>query len=336
MNYFEKRRPEKQANHKPASSNVWLVAGDETGRFEKNTDTGFHGVALVLARTGDWHGIVNEELAGQKVQDRFKRPVEGLAEHLGALYPDAARREKECQKHHVLAAFDYFRWKTELTGGSFDLESTPSDPVLRHLLESMRWLAGHPRLLCVGVYGNGGDLYKRLYRGDDSMAALGALYGRLLAAIYPFLGNKPCVRLLSGGRSETPDSPGVSRVGVALPGSIRQPSRQTGGDRVNISFLQDSFWESMSALQEDTGLPDGVLQRQQTLSVHSVPREFNDQLRHEALNAPDTEIMKNLADLACGMMASLEDNVRDKKIRFNLGRQPGKNMRFFNIQDILA
>ena len=200
----------------------------------------------------------------------------------------------------------------------------------------MRWLARHPKLLSIGIYGNGGELYQRLYRGDDPMAALGSLYGHLLAVAYPFLGNKPLLRLLLSGRSEIPGSSGVARAGVALPGSNRQPSHQTGGDRVNISFVQNSFWESLSTLQNDIDLPNGALPRQQALAAHSFHKQFKDQLGQEGINSPDTDMMKNLADLACGMMASLDPKSRDKKVCFNFGQQPGPNMRFFSIKDFLS
>ena len=337
MNNFKKNQPKQHATPNLSSNNVLLAAGDETGPFEKNTDTDFHGVALVLARAEDWLDIASEKIGGETVRDRFTRPVQGLVQHLAEVYQrDSQRREKEVNKHHVLTAFDYFNWQKQLPGGLFDLAATSDDPVLLNLLESMRWLARHPKLLSIGIYGNGGELYQRLYRGDDPMAALGSLYGRLLAVAYPFLGNKPHLRLLLSGRSEIPGSFGVARAGVALPGSNRQPSHQTGGDRVNISFVQNSFWESLSTLQNDIDLPNGALPRQQALAAHSFPKQFKDQLGQEGINSPDTDMMKNLADLACGMMASLDPKSRDKKVCFNFGQQPGPNMRFFSIKDFLS
>ena len=203
-------------------------------------------------------------------------------------------------------------------------------------LESMGWLAHHPKLLSIGVYGPGVDLYQRLYRGDDAMAALGALYGHLLAAVYPFLGGNPCLRVLLSGRSEKSTTPGVARTGVQSAASGRLPSGQTGGDRINIGFTQDSFWQTVSALQPDICLPNGVSQRNQTLAVYSHPSKFEAQLRSEGTQLPDTQWLKNLADLACGMMAALSPDNRGKKIRFALGQRPGSNMRFFTIQDLLA
>jgi hypothetical protein len=234
------------------------------------------------------------------------------------------QRRKEQGKHHVRPAFLYFDREPKLKPGTFTLDAEPEDPVLGHLLQSMRWLATHPRLLSVGVYGQGNDLYS-LCRSDDPMAALGNLYGLLLALAYPFLGPRPALRVLLSGRTEA--------TGTA---DKRLPSSQTGGDRINIGFMQDNFWHSLEALKPDVEPPSGILPRQRALAAHSQPGEFERQLERENVAGLKTGMMKNLADLACGMMATLAPANRDRKIRFDLGRQPGPAMRFFTMEELAA
>jgi hypothetical protein len=333
MNNYGKT-PERRQSTVSASipNNLWLAVGDETGQFEKNTDTGFHGVALVLARAGDWPGIASEDLLGRSVQYRLNRPVQGLESHLTTLFPNEEQRRVEQRKHHVLTAFRYFERPAGPPPGIVKLDAESDDPVLKHLLASMRWLAGHPRLLSIGVYGRGSDLYN-LHRSDDTMAALGNLYGLLLAMVYPFLGPSPRLRVLLSGRTETAESPGVARTAVSST-QERLPSGQTGGDRINIGFTQDSFWHHLESLKQDLNLPGGAEPRQRALAVHSHPTKFKRQLNQDGIADVDTDMMKNLADLACGMMATLDEGNRPRKIRLNLGKQPGPNMRFFAMREI--
>jgi hypothetical protein len=336
MNRTEMRRTTGISSNPSPLGNLWLAVGDETGQFEKNSDSSNHGVALVLAKAVDWAGIANEQIDGYSVQYRFSRPVEGLAPHLISLFPAADKLRKEESRHHVMAAFRYFESQKHLVGGTFGLSDAPDDPVLRSLLVSMRWLAGHDKLLGVGVYGPGLDLYQRLYQGDDPMAALGALYGHLLAAVFPFLGRSPRLRVLLSGRTENAATAGVERVKQQSSRAERLPSHQTGGDRINIAFTEDSFWQVLSGLEKDADIPQGVKNRREALAIHANSAAFKPQLAGQGINLPDVELMKNLADLACGMMATLAPESQGKKFRFALGKQPGPNVRFFSIRELMA
>lgn len=150
-------RPEISSTPRGAA-NIWVAIGDETGPFEDPHSTAFHGAGLLLARPQDLADALNENIAGKTVRHRMGRAIEGLEGRLQALGND---KRNELDRHHVREAWPYFIERR--LAGRYRLDDAPEDAVLRHLLAAFRWLAGHPRLISIGIYGSGRELFGELF-----------------------------------------------------------------------------------------------------------------------------------------------------------------------------
>jgi hypothetical protein len=168
----------------PSTANLWLAIGDETGRFEDPQSSGLHGVGLILARPAALIAALNENLAGKTIRSRMDSPVEGLKDWLLA---QGAAKADELRKHHVREAWLYLQDGKRIKG-ELALDAIHNDPVLTHLLAVFRWLAGHSGIVSLGIHGSGREVMTDFSMGSDPMAAIGALYGRILALVKPFLG----------------------------------------------------------------------------------------------------------------------------------------------------
>ena len=185
--------PQPSKSPTTSGANLWLAIGDETGSFEHPQLSTLHGAGLILARPAALAAALNENLNGRSIRQRMDSPIEGLENWLRE---QGAKKEDEPHRHHVREAWLYLIERR--IKGQYPLDATHSDPVLNNLLAAFRWLAGHPDIISLGIYGTTKEVMTDFWKGSDSMAVLGAIYGRSLALIKPFLGPSPRIRVLPG------------------------------------------------------------------------------------------------------------------------------------------
>jgi|GEM_PF-6183268 len=323
----------------PSTANLWLAIGDETGRFEDPQSSGLHGVGLILARPAALIAALNENLAGKTIRSRMDSPVEGLKDWLLA---QGAAKADELRKHHVREAWLYLQDGKRITG-ELALDATHSDPVLTHLLAVFRWLAGHSGIVSLGIHGSGREVMTDFSMGSDPMAAIGALYGRILALVKPFLGSSPRIRVLPGRRSEKINAASILRAGQNVPGPSlggRQTSSKTGGNRALLETMERKFWETLAITAGRWPLPFSASARQIAFAGYMDGAALVTALEREDTQAAnlirgDESRLNNLADLACSLMAASCDSAeRDLRIRFP--DPVGPNVRFFSAREVMA
>lgn len=336
------------------AANIWLAIGDETGAFENPLSSGFHGAALILARPAALAAALDEHLNESTIRQRMKRAIGGLENRLRN---GGAEKIKELERHHVREAWDYF--KDGGIKGHYRLDEISSDPVLANLLAAFRWLSRHPDIISVGAYGSGSEVLTDFWKGSDPMSALGAVYGRALALVKPFLGPAPRIRVLPGRRSEEIDSAVIRRAGqnVSKPGSStgshsgqnthpdmprkkeRQTSSVTGGNRVLLDAMESVFWETLGSMGDYWPVPSSPSARKMVFSPYTekaglvAALEFEDKVAARLVNAEE-KAFTSLADLACSLMAaSCDSTPRDLRIIFP--DPVGPNIRFFPASEVL-
>ena len=318
--------------------NLWLAIGDETGPFDNPQSPKLHGAGLILARPAALAAALNENLKGRSIRQRMDAPIEGLENWLRA---QGAAKKEELHRHHVREAWCYLNERG--IKGQFALDATPSDPVLAHLLAAFRWLAGHPEIISLGIYGTGKEVMTDFWKGSDPMAAIGAIYGRSLALIKPFLGPAPRIRVLPGRRSEAVNSPAILRAGQAVPESSyetnRQSSSRTGGNRALLETMESEFWKTLAVMNDPLATSANTSTRQITFSGYMSKKEAIAQLKKDdgvaAMLVDQQEHRLNtLADLACSLMAASGDTAaRDLRLQFPT--PIGPNVRFFSVKEVL-
>jgi len=323
----------------PSTANLWLAIGDETGRFEDPRSSGLHGVGLILARPAALVAALNENLAGRTIRGRMDSPVEGLENWLLA---QGATKDDELRKHHVREAWLYLQDGKRITG-EVALDAAHSDRVLTHLLAVFRWLAGHTGIVSLGIHGSGQEVMTDFSMGSDPMAAIGALYGRILALVKPFLGSSPRIRVLPGRRSEKINAASILRAGQDVPGPAlggRQTSSKTGGNRALLETMERQFWETLATTAGRWPLPSSATARQITFAGYMDGAALVSALEREDAQAArlirdDERRLNNLADLACSLMAASCDSAeRDLRIRFPA--PVGPNVRFFAASEVMT
>lgn len=324
----------------PTSSgaNLWLAIGDETGPFDNPQSPKLHGAGLILARPAALAAALNENLKGRSIRQRMDAPIEGLENWLRAQGPE---KEDELHRHHVREAWFYLI--EQRIKGQYTLDATPSDPVLTHLLAAFRWLAGHPEIISLGIYGTAQEVMTDFWKGSDSMAVIGAIYGRSLALMKPFLGPAPRIRVLPGRRSEATNSPSILRAGQEVPkssyGTGRQTSSKTGGNRTLLESMESEFWKTLAALNDQGALSAAASTRQITFAGYMNKSEAVAALQREdevaaRLVGQEEQRLNNLADLACSLMAASGDTAaRDLRLQFPT--PIGPNVRFFSVKEVL-
>ncbi len=202
----------------------WLAVGDETGNWdEPGNPNAFLGVALVMARIEDWQAALNETLDGQPIRERLGAPPR----HLPSEY-------RKSSGHHLMDTFN--RWRDQNLKGEYVLAKPGGDPLRQEVFATLRWLAEHPRLIKLGLWGRAGAVKKVLFRSDDPAIALGRAYGPLVGLALPFLA--PADRLLvnPGLRSENAHLHAIQRAAVARD-KKDVDSRSHGDTRGTISVL---------------------------------------------------------------------------------------------------
>ena len=228
--------------------------------------------------------------------------------------------------------------------GEYTLDATPSDPVLYHLLAAFRWLAGHPEIISLGIHGTAKEVMTDFWKGSDSMAVLGAIYGRSLALIKPFLGPAPRIRVLPGRRSEATNSPSILRAGQEVPkssyGTGRQSSSKTGGNRTLLETMESEFWKTLAVMSDQGGANATASTRQITFAGYMDKTEAVAALKREdelaaRLVGQEEHRLNSLADLACSLMAASGDTAaRDLRLQFPT--PIGPNVRFFSVKEVLS
>lgn len=322
-----------------SASNLWLAIGDETGTFKNPPSPWMHGAGLILARPATLVAALNENLNGQSIRRRMDGPVEGLGNWLRS---KGSEKAGELKRHHVREAWEYF--KEQGFKGQLPLDASHSDPVLTNLLNTFRWLAAHEDILSLGIYGSGKDVMNDFWKGSDPMAAIGAMYGRTLALVKPFLGPSAKIRVLPGFRSEEINAPPILRAGqdvpAPFPGYSRQTTNKTGGNRALLEAMESEFWKTLDTFGNRVAVPFSASSRQITFAGYMNKKAAVAALENEDMVAArlvdrEEARLNNLADLACSLMvASCDSTVRDLHIQFS---EPiGPNVRFLSVKEVLS
>ena len=322
-----------------AGPNLWLAIGDETGKFEDPESWALHGAGLILARPAALAKALNENLNGQTIYQRMGKPIEGLETWLHA---KGAEKSKELTKHHVREAWEYLNKKG--IKGQFPLDAVHADPVLTNLLSSFRWLATHPDIISLGIHGSGKEVMTDFWKGSDPMAVIGSMYGTALALVRPFLGPAARIRMLPGRRSEERNSAPILRAGQevpsSLPGTNRQTSSKTGGNRALLETMESEFWKTTAAMDNHGSAQTTSSSRQITFAGYMNKEALVTALQREDQAAANLILkneskLNNLADLACSLMAASCDSTNhDLSIQFS--NPVGPNVKFFSVKEILS
>jgi len=257
----------------------WLAVGDETGNWDElDKPDAFLGVALVVARIEDWQAALDETLDGQPIRERLGTPPQNLP--------------LQCRKssgHHLMDTFN--RWRDQKLKGKWSLAEPGADPLRQEVFATLRWLAEHPRLITLGVWGRAKEIKKVLFRSNDPAIAVGRAYGLLVGLTLPFL--TPPDRLLvnPGLRSEPADSLAGERSKVAK-SPKNDDSRKHGFTRGTVSTLIDEgrlhgqAWCDSDIAGLDAGTLDYLQGQCKRLRTACLPRDV--------LNA--------IADLGAGLL----------------------------------
>ena len=288
----------------------WLAIGDETGNWDTLRHPNvFLGVALIMGRIEDWQAALREDIDGQRVDDRLQAPIPVL--------PSDYRRSRS---HHLKDAFDY--WQQQSLTGEWSLAEPDTDPVRQAVFATLRWLAEHPRLITVGLWGRGATLKTTLFRSDDPAMALGQAYGLLVGQILPFLNAGDRLLVQPGLRSEPADSPAQQRATAA---KTAQPddARLDGHTRSTMSALIDEgqryrqAWRGDAMATLDAGVLDHLRKKYPALGSVYLP--------NAVLNA--------IADLGAGL---LRLTCQPGATRFNLRRDPTwNNVVFHSLEEMV-
>jgi hypothetical protein len=323
-----------------STGNLWLAVGDETGAFSDPQSSSLHGVGLILARPSALAAALNETFNAETIRHRMTRPIEGLSNWLIAKGPE---KSKELTRHHVREAWNYFNDPKQAITGQYALDASHSDPVLTNLLAAFRWLATHQGILSLGIYGTGKEVLTDFWKGSDPMAAIGALYGRTLALVRPFLGPSARIRMYPGRRSEEINAASILRAGqnvpAPLPGMSRQTTSKTGGNRALLEAMESEFWKALSAMGDHLPVPSQPSTRQITFAPYMDRKVLASALDKEdkvAANLIRNEenVLNSLADLACSLMVAGCDTT-ERKLRIAFPDPIGPNVRFFSVREVL-
>ena len=255
----------------------WLAIGDETGNWDQ--PGAFLGVALVLGRIEDWRKALEARLDGQWLKDRLQNPPQHL--------PPAYRK---APYHHLIDVFDY--WNSQPPGGEWALDTPGNDPVRQEVFATLRWLAEHPRLITLGLWGPRAAMQTALFGSNDPALALGRAYGLLTALALPFLHpEKDRLLVHPGLRSESRDSLAQQR--AALNNSREnQEQRQFGYLRGTLSMLKEETqrhycgWRGGAIAGFDVGTLDYLRDRSPALQTARL----------------DNRLLNVVADLGAGLL----------------------------------
>lgn len=254
----------------------WLAIGDETGNWDQ--PGAFLGVALVMGRIEDWRKALEARLDGHWLKDRLQTPPC----HLPSAY-------RKAPHHHLIDVFNY--WSSQ-PSGEWALDAPGDDPLRQEVFSTLRWLAEHPRLITLGLWGPGAAMRAALFGSEDSAIALGRAYGLLTALALPFLHPQEDRLLIHPGlRSESRDSRAQQR--ATLNNSREsQELRQFGYVRGTLSILREEtqrhgqMWRGGAVARFDVGTLDYL-------------RDHSSALKTARL---DNRLLNVVADLGAGLL----------------------------------
>lgn len=202
----------------------WLAVGDETGNWdEPGNPNAFLGVALVMARIEEWQAALKEKLDGQPIRERLGAPPR----HLPSAYGKSGG-------HHLMDMYAY--WVDQKLQGEHSLAEPGGDPLRQEVFTTLRWLAEHPRLITLGLWGRAEEMKTVLFGSDDPAIALGRAYGPLVGLALPFLAPSDRLLVNPGLRSENAHLRAIQRAAVARD-KKDVDSRSHGDTRGTISVL---------------------------------------------------------------------------------------------------
>lgn len=202
----------------------WLAVGDETGNWdEPGNPNAFLGVALVMARIEEWQAALKEKLDGQLIRERLGAPPR----HLPSAYGKSGG-------HHLMDMYAY--WVDQKLQGEHSLAEPGGNPLRQEVFTTLRWLAEHPRLITLGLWGRAEEMKTVLFGSDDPAIALGRAYGPLVGLALPFLAPSDRLLVNPGLRSENAHLRAIQRAAVA--GDNHNADLRPQGDtRSTISVL---------------------------------------------------------------------------------------------------
>ncbi|HAS51713.1 MAG TPA: hypothetical protein DCS21_08200 [Gammaproteobacteria bacterium] len=288
----------------------WLAIGDETGNWDKIYHAqAFLGVALVIGRIADWQAALQEEIDDQRVESRLQNPIRHLP-HLG-----------NSRNHHLNDAF--LCWERERLAGEWSLSEPGKDPLRQEVFATLGWLAEHPRLITVGLWGRGATLKTTLFRSDDPAVALGQAYGVLVGQVLPFLNAGDRLLVQPGLRSEPAHLLAQQRA-TAAKSVPSDDVRRDGHTRSMVSVLIDEgqryrqTWRGEAMATLDAGVLDHLRGKHPSLGSVYLP--------NDVLNA--------IADLGAGL---LRLTCQPGATGFNLRHDPAwSNVVFHSLEEVTA
>ena len=257
----------------------WLAVGDETGNWDELRNPGaFLGVALVMGRIEDWQAALEEQVDDQRIQDRLQAPPRRL--------PQAYRKSGQ---HHLLDAFTY--WQSQKLAGEWSLDAPGDDPLRQEVFATLRWLAEHPRLITLGLWGRGATLQAALFGSEDSAIALGRAYGLLAALALPFLNPSDRLLIHPGLRSESRYSIAQQRAKLNSAPETEE-ARQSGYVRGTLSMIREEIqrhgqmWRGGAVARFDVGTLDYLRNNSPALKTARL----------------DNRLLNVVADLGAGLL----------------------------------
>ncbi len=340
------------------TDNIWIAVGDETGAFDekKSNMKSFHGAAMILAKQNAFQDAFQQILHGKTIQQILSNSIEGLSNNknskktLNSL-ADLGVISKNKNQHHVLDVWNYL--KNKKIFGEFHINNIPKDAnfaPLYNLCETLKWLIQQKEIISVGIYAHKAkDIMQNFTNNKDAAYILGALYGKMLGLVAPFLGDNVTIIAFPGLRSENIYSQSIKNSGqtieekyikVTETGELRAGGNITGGNRAMENGINYSFNDTIdifNKLNTKTKCDAKILVRRLFNDRSNVSESTN--LLTNAVNfacKSNGSILAALADLSCALMRFANEKVNPMNSATIKIPQPiGNNIHFWNINDII-
>lgn len=316
------------------TDNIWIAVGDETGQFDEkspNANT-FHGVAMILAKQKDLQDAFQQTLLGKTIQQRLSSCLDGL---------------NNSNKHHVFDVWNYLR-EHNITG-EHHLNNIPNLPKfipLYTLGETFKWLIQQKNLISIGIYANNAaDIMQNFTHSKDNAHIIGALCGKMLGLVAPFLGDNATIVAFPPLRKEHANNPSIKYAGV--PENIDVNERGmvegylTGFARTLFAETYESFHntrKAFNALNTKTKCETEILVRRMFKNDDEIIKESRSKLQSAVnfVSSSHGKQLEALADLVCSLMrCAYEENIdTEKKVGIKIPKNVVNNFYFWNINYI--
>lgn len=313
------------------TNNIWIAVGDETGQFDEkspNANT-FHGVAMILAKQEDLQNALQQTLHGKTIEQRLSSCIDGL---------------NNSNKHHVLDVWKYLENNNITDEYSLnDIPNSPEFTPLYTLGETFKWLIKQKQLISIGIYANNAaDIMQNFTHSKDNAHIIGALCGKMLGLIAPFLGNNATIVAFPPLRSEPVTNPSISDAGVKIDRKYINEKGMvkgyvTGFARALFAETYESFHNTRKAfntLNTKTKCEAEILVRRMFKNDNEIIRESSKKLTAAVnfinKNYHKSKCFEALADLVCSLMRCAYKKDASIKIPKNII----DNFNFWNINDI--